>query len=100
VALAQDAVDDGVPLTKLDAGPSWDGYHLYEDALAQGIVQTTPWGPWWTYLFAPSTDSTYVVGSKPAEGYVVVDQRDYSSWLVSENSTLYLMRRETTPGPR
>ncbi len=97
---AQDAVDAGVPLTKLDAGPAWDGYHLYEDALAQGIVQTTPWGPWWTYLFAPSTDSTYVVGSKPAEGYVVVDQRDYSSWLVSENSTLYLMRRQTTPGPR
>lgn len=99
-SFARQAVNVGVPLTKLDAGPSWDGYHLYEDALEQGIVQTTPWGPWWTYLFAPSTDSTYVVGSKPAEGYVVVDEREYSSWLLADPPKLYLMRRETIPGPR
>ncbi len=99
-SFARQAVNAGVPLTKLDAGPSWDGYHLYEDALEQGIVQTTPWGPWWTYLFAPSTDSTYVVGSKPAEGYVVVDEREYSSWLLADPPKLYLMRRETIPGPR
>lgn len=99
-SFARQAVNAGVPLTKLDAGPSWDGYHLYEDAMEQGIVQTTPWGPWWTYLFAPSTDSTYVVGSKPAEGYVVVDEREYSSWLLADPPKLYLMRRETIPGPR
>lgn len=99
-SFAQYAVNTGVPLTKLDAGPSWDGYHLYEDALEQGIVQTTPWGPWWTYLFAPSTDSTYVVSSKPVPGYVVVEQREYSSWLVDEPVRLFLLRRETIPGPR
>ncbi|CAA9555992.1 MAG: hypothetical protein AVDCRST_MAG43-1475 [uncultured Thermomicrobiales bacterium] len=98
--VARQAANAGVPLTKLDAGPSWDGYHLYEDALAQGIVQTTPGGPWWTYLFAPSTDSTYVVASKPADGYVVVDEHEYSSWLLGDPPKLYLMRRETIPGPR
>lgn len=98
--LAQYAVDAGVPLTKLDAGPSWDGYHLYEDALEQGITQTTPWGPWWTYLFAPSTDSTYVVSSAPVPGYVEIERWRYSSWLVDEPTVLYLLRRESIPGPR
>ena len=98
--VAREAANAGVPLTKLDAGPSWDGYHLYEDALARGVVQTTPWGPWWTYLFAPSTDSTYVVGSQPADGYVVIDEHEYSSWLLADPPKLYLMRRETTPGPQ
>jgi len=97
---AQYAVDSGVPLTKLDAGPSWDGYHLYEDAQEQGIVQTTPWGPWWTYLFAPTTDSTYLVSSTLVPGYVFVEEREYSSWLVDEAPKLYLLRRETIPGPR
>lgn len=99
-SFAQYAVESGVPLTKLDAGASWDGYHLYEDAAAQGIVQTTPWGPWWTYLFGPSTDSTYLVSSTPAPGYVVIEQREYSSWLVDETAKLYILRRETIPGPR
>jgi len=99
-SFAEDTVESGVPLTKLDAGASWDGYHLYEDAMEQGIVQTGWWGPWWTYLFGLSTDSTYVVSTTLAPAYIVVEQREYSSWLLDEPGRLYLLRREATPGPR
>ncbi len=43
--LAQQAVQDGVPITALDAGAAWDGYALYDYGLAQGLTQQTPGRP-------------------------------------------------------
>src|SRR5215207_8847816 len=40
-AMARTAIEAGVPLTQLDGGASWDGYHLYEYSLANGITQQT-----------------------------------------------------------
>ncbi|MGB3327750.1 MAG: hypothetical protein WBA46_02285, partial [Thermomicrobiales bacterium] len=97
-SMAQDAVDRGVPLTQLDAGSSWDGYHLYEYGEARGSHQQTKGGPWWTNLFAPATDSTYIVATTVPEGYTMVEQREYSAWLHSDPQYLYLSRRNDAPG--
>ena len=96
---ARDTVAQGVPLTRLDAGSSWDGYHLYDYGLAHDIKQQTPHGPWWTNLFAPATDSTYIIGTSIPDGYVEVEGREYSSWLHSDGQWLWLSRRADYPGP-
>ena len=88
----------GVPLDKLDAGASWDGYHLYEPSIAQGIKTRTKGGPWWTDLFAPATDSTYIVTSGPVEGYDLLYQLPYGTWWQGEQ-LVYLGRRQGAPGP-
>ena len=91
--VAREAVARGVPLTKLDAGASWDGYYLYDYSVTRNIDQQTPGGPWWTDLFGPATDSTWVVATRPQPGYEVVLERPYSSWLDREEQTMLLMRR-------
>ena len=96
--MAREAVRMGVPLDKLDAGASWDGYHLYEPSIAQGIKTRTKGGPWWTDLFAPATDSTYIVTSGPVEGYDLLYQLPYRTWWQGEQM-LYLGRRQGAPGP-
>lgn len=85
----------GVPLTKLDAGSSWDGYHLYEFSIANDIPQQTPGGPWWTNLFGPATDSTFVVSSSSyyPRGYEAIAWTEYSSWLSTRPVYLFLMQR-------
>ncbi|MCC6315133.1 MAG: glycosyltransferase family 39 protein [Thermomicrobiales bacterium] len=95
--LAQAAVDAGTPLTQLDAGASWDGYHLYDYSVANHIPTQTPHGPWWTDLFAKATDSTFVVATTPQDGYVFVAGIEYSSWLHGGPQPLYLLRREESP---
>jgi hypothetical protein len=85
----------GVPLTKLDAGASWDGYHLYEFSVANDVPQQTPSGPWWTDLFGPTTDSTFVVSTSSAvpRGYQAIAWTEYSSWLNTRPVYLFLMQR-------
>jgi 4-amino-4-deoxy-L-arabinose transferase-like glycosyltransferase len=97
--MARTAIESGVPLTRLDAGASWDGYHLYEYSLANGITQQTRGGPWWTNLFGPATDSTYVVASGVIRGYDPIFVREYSSWSHDEPQLMYLLRRQGVPGP-
>lgn len=88
------AVAAGVPLEKLDAGSAWDGYYLYERGLEQPIKPRTPKGrPWWTSFYAPATDSTFVVASKPLPGYSVVERYPVDAWLRRQPTTLYLLRR-------
>ena len=90
----------GVPLTKLDAGSSWDGYHLYEFSIANDIPQQTPSGPWWTNLFGPATDSTFVISSSShfPLGYEPIAWTEHSSWLNSRPVYLFLMQRvESVP---
>ena len=92
----------GVPLTRLDAGSSWDGYHLYEYSVANAIPHQSPGGPWWTHLFATATDSSYVVTSQitTPPGYQVIAWTEYSSWLHDRPVYLFLMQRtEIAPPP-
>jgi len=97
--LAREANAAGVANERLDAGSAWDGYHLYEYSRANNIAPRTPNGPWWVYFYAPATDSSYVVAGKPLPGYAVVTERAYSSWLETEPTRLYLLRREEVPWP-
>lgn len=98
--MSRQAVEMGVPLTRLDGGSSWDGYHLYEYTYDHHIYkQHTPGGPWWTNLFAKATDSTYIVSTQPLQGYDVIAEREYSSWLHRGPQMIYLSRKHTFPGP-
>jgi hypothetical protein len=89
----------GIVNTRLDAGAAWDGVHLYEYSRDNAIPVQTPYGAWWLHVFAPATDSSYVVAGAPLEGYVVVRQDEYSSWLQPKPVYLYLLRRGDVPGP-
>jgi hypothetical protein len=93
------ATSAGIPLEKLDAGASWDGYYLYEIGLEQGIETRSPPGAWWTDLFAKATDSSYIVSSEAFSGWTVIAQMEYSSWLHDDPQYLYLLRRPGVEGP-
>jgi hypothetical protein len=99
-AMGGEAVAQGVPLDRLDAGSAWDGYHLYEYGRDHRMRSRTPkGGPWWVYFYAPATDSAYVVASKPLPGYLVVTRLPYFSWLPQHPTDLYLLRRRDQPWP-
>ena len=99
-SLGEEALAEGVPLDRLDAGSAWDGYHLYERGLESPLRSRTPkGGPWWVYFYAPATDSAYVVSSKPLPNHLVVVRRPYSSWLQSKPTSVYLLRRLGEPWP-
>ncbi|HEV2073603.1 MAG TPA: glycosyltransferase family 39 protein [Thermomicrobiales bacterium] len=95
--MAHEAVESGVPLVQLDAGASWDGYYLYDYSIAHGIDQRTPGGPWWTDLFGPATDSTYVVSTRVLPEHTVVKQDAFSSWMDGDTRTMYLLRKADSP---
>ena len=98
--LARHANRLGIPNTRLDAGAAWDGYHLYEQSLADWNPRTPDPRPWWTGLFAPLTDSSYVIAASPLPDYPVVTRVEYSSWLQRKPPVyLYLLRRPDVPGP-
>jgi hypothetical protein len=97
---AREANALGIPNTKLDAGSSWGGYHLWEYSNAHHIPARTPSPrPWWDNLFAPATDSSYVIASGGVEGYTAIYEYKYSSWLQGKPQYLYLLRRDDVPGP-
>ena len=89
----------GVADTRLDAGAAWDGYRLYEYSRLNMIPTQTVGGPWWTDLFGPATDSSYVIATRPEPGYDVIGQWEYSSWLRREPVYLYVLRKQGVPGP-
>jgi hypothetical protein len=97
--LARHANAIGIDNTRLDAGTSWDGYYLYEYSQANHISPRTTDGPWWTGLFAPATDSSYVISSAPLPDYTIVEETAYSSWLHRGPLPLYLLRRPDVAGP-
>ncbi|HEU0114408.1 MAG TPA: hypothetical protein VFQ80_07020, partial [Thermomicrobiales bacterium] len=98
--MARTANAAGVANDRLDAGSAWDGYHLYEESLAGHIKpRALTKGPWWVYFYAPATDSSYVVATKPQPGYVVAMSRPYSAWLARGPTRLYLLRRLWMPWP-
>jgi len=97
--LARSANALGVVDTRLDAGAAWDGYRLYEYSQDNGIKTQTAGGPWWTDLFGPATDSSYVIATAPEPGYDVVRRDEYSSWLRRDPVYLYLLRKQGVTGP-
>ncbi len=92
--MARIATGMGVPLTRLDGGASWDGYHLYEYSRANNIPTQTPLAPWWVDLFAPATNSDYIVSAAPLWGYNVISVIEYSSWLEDDPTYLFLLQRQ------
>ncbi len=92
------ATSIGVPLTRLDGGASWDGYHLYEYSVERGIEEPPPGSPWYIDLFAPAVDSSWIVGTGPIEGYDIFAQMEYSAWLIEQPTLLYLLRRQGVEG--
>ncbi len=99
--MAEFANELGVPNTRLDAGYAWDSYHLWEYGYANALPPQSlaPYGTWWTDTYAPATDSSYVVAGGPVDGYFIIYELKYSQWLQTDETTLYLMRRNDIPGP-
>jgi hypothetical protein len=95
--MAHEAVESGIPLVQLDAGASWDGYYLYDYSIEHGIDQRTPGGPWWTDLFGPATDSTYVVSTRVLPDHRVIQQAPFSSWMDDDARTMYLLQKVDSP---
>jgi len=96
----------GISLTRLDAGASWDGYYLWEYSDTYAIPQQSWGGPWWTNLFATATDSSFVISSatdrypcpvQPCVPYQRVAWVEYSSWLHTEPTYLFVLQRMYVP---
>lgn len=85
----------GISNLNLDAGAAWDGEHLYNYSVAHPGPIRTPNASWWIGLWAPTTDSSYVVTCAPMEGYEVVKQVRYSSWSHSGPQYLYLLHKSS-----
>lgn len=95
--LARDAVQAGVPVTKLDAGAGWDGYWTYEQHHPPAQpVSPRPYQVWWLNLWGHAIDPIYVVSGGEIEGYRVVRKRSVSRWF-REDYTIFLMHREGEP---
>jgi hypothetical protein len=53
---------------------------------------------WWLPI-APHIDSTYIVGSRPGDGYRVVNRTPIDLWLGSERFVLVLKKNSSAPAP-
>jgi len=98
-AMARQANREGVANTRLDAGAGWDAHHLSDGRYAGRPSPRTPNPPWWIDLYAPLTDSSYVVAPSPVPGYVEVTRSEYSAWLQPQPVFVYLLRRADVAGP-
>lgn len=100
--LARETTAQGVPLTQLDAGAAWDGYHLYEYSIANDIHTSAPL-PWWIGLFAPADTCEYIIAGAPRDDfsdlYSPIKRVEYSTWLNPNPTYLYVLRRNDVPGP-
>lgn len=99
--VAEETQAAGARRDQLDAGAGWDGYHLYLDGLAKGLdsPRTTD-GPWWTEIYAPITDSTYVISGRPQPGYLTVRIVLVDSWLLRRDDVrIYVQHRPDSPWP-
>jgi hypothetical protein len=95
---ADEAVAAGALPTSIDAGASWDGYHLYTYGLDNDITRAqTRNGPWWMTFYALASDSTYTVSSTLREGYQIMWTRTVDQWLVDGDPTVYLLRKLEAP---
>lgn len=83
----------GVPKTKIDAGPGWDGWHLSDGTFFEHPSRTLQ-APWWVAWYAPATDSTYAVTfiQRPRPG-LALHRIEWRAWLRPGPSYLYLHYR-------
>ena len=93
--LATAANAAGIENHRLDAGAQWDGEHLYQGW--DGRPPSRPDRPWWVNLFAWTTDSSFVVATRPLPGHVEVERTTYDMWLGPAENPLFLLRREDVP---
>jgi len=97
-ALAQEAVDSGIPLTQLDGGGSWTGYYLGERSYAERGIHTNNGDPrWWLTLYGSIVDPEYTIATKELPGYTTVRRHSYDLWLDSRPTALYLLHRNEPP---
>jgi hypothetical protein len=101
-SMGEYALAQGIPLTRLDAGYAWDAYHLWEFSDRYAIPAQTP-GPyytWWTNVYAAATDSAFIVATSPeVGGYTLIAYVEYSSWLQTDPTYLYLLQRNDVTIP-
>ena len=110
---AQAARTSGVPYRNLDAGASWDAYHLYEFSYRHKIKLELPTGlsnrelrklgnlrlskndgkAWWIGFYAPASNSKYVVSAEPLLSYRIIGHSHWRSWFRQRNETIYLLRK-------
>ncbi|MDP9367451.1 MAG: hypothetical protein M3Q03_04095, partial [Chloroflexota bacterium] len=99
--VARAAVCAGVPLTKLDGGYAWVGYHLWGETETNPEPAAPEAGPWWVWWWTPgnvpATDSTYVVSASPLPGFDEVAWIPYDRWLRTAPEHVYLLHRQGTP---
>jgi hypothetical protein len=96
-SMAKQLNAQGVPDTQMDAGYAWDAYHLWEFGQENGIAEKQYTGAWWTDVYAPATDSTWIIAGGPIPGYTVVSQQSYSAWLQRKPMSLYVLQRDPAP---
>lgn len=91
---ADSMVATGVGRDKIDGGPAWTGWRVSDGSFLQHTPRTQE-GPWWLTLFAPLTDSTFVISDSPANrpGYRRTDSVAYDDWLHVGPDFIYVFRR-------
>ncbi len=119
---ARAAHTSGVPYRSLDAGASWDAYHLYEFSYQHKIKLEFPTGlsnrelrklgnlrlskndgeAWWIGFYAPASNSRYVISAEPLLSYRIVGRAHWFSWFRQREETIYQLRkiRPKTARPR
>ena len=100
-ALAHEANCMGVPNDRFNGGHAWTGYYLSDGAYPDPnqSARTPLPRPWWMEQLGPASDSIFLLSTVPFPRHTVIKQVEYSQWLQSEPTTLYLLRREETLGP-
>lgn len=96
-ALARHANCIGIPNERLDAGHAWTGYHLSDGTYPKRPPRTPQPRPWWVEQLGPVTDSSYRLSTVQLPGHTVLHRREYSQWLHTEPTYLYLSRRQDAP---
>jgi hypothetical protein len=108
--VANDAHTSGIAYRRIDGGAAWDAYHLFEYSRAHHAKVTLAdlaplkalknfrFSPhdesaWWIPFYAPADTQEYVVSSEKLKTYKVLRQVEYSQWLVSEDTHIYLLKR-------
>jgi hypothetical protein len=89
---AHQAIASGVPITSLDGGAGWSGYHLYQYSRENGLHNTNPNAPSWIQLWDLATDRCIIVATTPHSGMEMLARTPYDQWFGADGS-LYLLSR-------
>jgi 4-amino-4-deoxy-L-arabinose transferase-like glycosyltransferase len=93
--MANDARRAGVPISEIEAGAGWDGWHLYDEARRQGLHYTgSKIRGWWFAEWDLPIKGTYVVAPGLRTDYTIVRRVEYPQWFRSEPHYVYLLREQ------